>query len=109
MKRLVYLPLLVFTTISSGQSFPARNVNDDYFVTSFFNSTISKNVPYEFVRDKKGIYWFFYKSESYNKVFSFDGVNWKSYDLRSPNGSSKPFILNYIIETDDGNIWLSTE
>ena len=105
MKRLLYLYVLGLSMTASPQSFPVKNVNDDYFVSSIFNSTISKIPPYEFARDKKGIYWLQYP----NAVYSFDGANWKSYSLKSLNGSSNPFQINHILTTDDGNVWLATE
>ena len=55
------------------------------------------------MRDKSGLYWFQYLTE----VKSFDGVNWKSYKLKSI--SKNPFRINDIATTDDGNIWLATE
>ena len=42
-------------------------------------------------------------------MYSFDGVNWKSYELRSLNGSKNRFRINALKSTNDGNIWLGTE
>ncbi len=105
MKRLFYFFIIAITCKVSAQSFPVKNVNDDYFVSSIYNSTIAKNPPAEFARDKSGMYWLQYP----NGIFSFDGANWKSYKLRSLNGSSNPFQINHILATDDGNVWLATE
>lgn len=105
MKRWFYLVVIIISFEASAQSFPLKNVNDEYFVSSIHNSTISVNSPFAFIRDKHGIYWFQYLTE----VFSFDGVNWKTHRLRSLNGSSSPFQINHIIATDDGNVWLATE
>ena len=105
MKWPLYLFIVAIACKVSAQSFPVKNVNDEYFVSSIFNSTFSKNPPNEFARDKNGIYWLQYP----NGVFSFDGANWKSYRLKSLNGSSNPFLINDILTTDDGNVWLATE
>lgn len=105
MKRWIYLVAVVTSFRVSAQSFPVKNVNDEYFVSSIYNPDISRKELHEFVRDKNGLYWFQYLTE----VVSFDGANWKSYKLRSMNGSNNPFRLTEIEVTDDGNIWLGTE
>ncbi len=105
MKRWIYLVSVIFSFRVSAQSFPVKNVNDEYFVSSIYNPDFSKKELHEFVRDKSGLYWFQY----FNEVVSFDGANWKSYKLRSMNGSANPFRLSEIEVTDDGNIWLGTE
>ncbi len=105
MKRLLYLVTVAFTLKVSAQSYAVKNVNDDYFASSIFNSSISQVPPSEFARDKNGLYWLQYA----NGVFSFDGANWKSHRLKSLNGSSNPFLINHILTTDDGNVWLATE
>lgn len=103
MKRLLHLYALFMSLTASAQSYPVRNVNDEYFSSSFYNVDISKKELHESARDKTGLYWFQYLTE----VRSFDGVNWKSYKLKSI--SKNPFRINDIISTDDGNIWLATE
>ena len=103
MKRLLYFIVIVFTCHLSAQTYTVKKVNDDYFVTSFYNTDISKNELHAFREDKKGVYWFQYLTE----VYSFDGVNWKSYELKS--ASNNPFRINDIETTEDGGIWLATE
>lgn len=103
MKGLLYLflPAIFFKT--SAQSFPVKNVNDEYFVTSFYNSDISKYELHDFRKDKNGLYWF----QFFTEIFSFDGVNWKSYELKTP--VTNPFRINDIEITEDGAVWLATE
>src|SRR5512139_3565630 len=103
MKRLLYFFVVVLTNQLSAQTFSVKNVNDEYFSSSFYNADISKNELHESVRDKTGLYWFQYLTE----IKSFDGVNWKSYELKSI--SKNPFRINDIAVTDDANIWLATE
>ena len=103
MKRLLYISVVVFSVRLSAQSFPVKNVNDEFFVTSFYNSDLSKNELHAFKKDKSGLYWFQYLTE----IYSFDGVNWKSYELKS--AASNPFRINDIETTEDGGIWLATE
>jgi len=103
MKRLLYFIVVVFACQLSAQTYSVKNVNDDYFVTSFYNTDISKNELHAFRKDKKGLYWFQYLTE----IYSFDGVNWKSYELKST--ASNPFRINDIETTEDGSIWLATE
>ncbi len=105
MKRLLYLLIVAFTIKASAQSFPVRNVNDEYFVTSIYNPEILKKDLHEFVRDKNGLYWF----QFFTDIYSFDGANWRSYKLKTPNGSDSPFRINELEVTEDGNIWLGTE
>ena len=105
MKGLLYLFIVAIACKVSAQSFPVRNVNDEYFVTNIYNPDILKKELSEFVRDKNGLYWF----QFFTEVYSFDGANWKSYKLRAPNGSNNPFRINDLEATDDGNIWLGTE
>ena len=85
MKRPLFLVVVIFTFEVSAQTFPVKNVNDEYFSSSFYNADISKNELHESVRDKTGLYWFQYLTE----IKSFDGVNWKSYELNSI--SKNPF------------------
>jgi two-component sensor histidine kinase len=105
MKRLLYLTVVAFTLKVSAQPFPVKNVNDEYFVTSLYNSDILKKELHEFVRDKNGLYWF----QFFTDIYSFDGVNWKSYQLKTINGSNNPFRINEMEVTEDGNVWLGTE
>ena len=103
MRRFLLLYNIALTLAASSQSFQIRNVNDEYFSSSFYKADISKNDFHESVRDSKGLYWFQYLTE----IRSFDGVNWKSYQLKSI--AKNPFRINDIAATDDGNIWLATE
>jgi len=105
MKRLLNLIAGSLPLISSSQSFPVKNVNNNYFVSSIYQSNISRNNFHDFLRDNKGLYWF----QNTTEVYSFDGVNWKSYELRSQNRSMPPFRINAMEAGDDGNIWLGTE
>ncbi len=104
MKRLLFLvlPFACFSGIS--QTFPVKNVNDDYVVTNLkdydrFRSDIS-----EVIRDKSGLYWF----HSLSRVSSFDGVTWKDYDFKAANGRSIPLRINELEVTSDGTVWLAT-
>ena len=105
MKRLLYLFIVALTCKVSAQSFPVKNVNDEYFVTNIYNPDVLKKELHEFVRDKNGLYWF----QFFTEIYSFDGANWKSYKLKAPNGSNNPFRINDLEATNDGNIWLGTE
>lgn len=103
MNRLLCFFIIAFTFEVSAQSFAVKNVNDDYFVTSFYNTDISKNELHKFKKDKNGLYWFQYLTE----IYSFDGVNWKSYELKA--AVKNPFRINDIATTEDGSVWLATE
>ena len=103
MRRLLHLYVLSLTLTASAQSFPVKNMNDDYYVTSFYNTEISKYELHDFKKDKNGLYWF----QFFTEIYSFDGVNWKAYDLKTP--VDNPFRINDIEITDDGSIWLATE
>ena len=103
MRRLLYLYAMGLGLAVSAQSVQVRNVNDEYFTSSFYKADISKNELHESVRDKTGLYWFQYLTE----IKSFDGANWKSYELKSI--IKNPFRINDIAVTDDGNVWLATE
>ena len=105
MKRLLYLVVVVFTSQTFAQSFPVKNVNDQYFVSSIFQADISRNSFHDFLRDKNGLYWF----QNMTEVYSFDGINWKSYKLKSISRSKSPFRISAMKATGDGNIWLGTE
>ncbi len=105
MKRLLYLYALGLSLTASAQSFPVKNVNDEYFVTNIYNPDVLKKDLHEFVRDKNGLYWF----QFFTEIYSFDGANWKSYKLKNPNGSNNPFRINDLEATNDGNVWLGTE
>ena len=80
-------------------------MNDEYFVTNIYNPDVLKKELHESARDKNGLYWF----QFFTEIYSFDGANWKSYKLKAPNGSNKPFRINDLEATSDGNIWLGTE
>ena len=104
MKWLLYLvlPFACFRGIS--QSFPVRNMNEDYVVSNLkgydrFTSDIS-----EVIRDKSGLYWF----HSLSQVSSYDGVTWKDYDFKAANDHSIPLRINELEVTDDGSVWLAT-
>jgi|GEM_PF-2684952 len=105
MKRLLYFFVVVYSCELSAQSFPVKNVNDEYFVSNIYNPDVLKQELHEWVRDKNGLYWF----QFFTEIYSFDGANWKSYKLKSPNSSDNPFRINDLETTDDGNIWLGTE
>ena len=77
MKRLFYLFTVALTCQVSAQSFPVKNVNDEYVVTSLKGSEKYKNNIKELIRDKNGLYWF----HNFSEVSSFDGVNWKKYSF----------------------------
>jgi two-component sensor histidine kinase len=104
MKRLLYLIVVVFTFKVSAQTFPVRNVNDEYVVTSLKGSEKYKNNIKELIRDKNGLYWF----HNFSEVSSFDGVNWKKYSFANAEGRDVPVRINELEVTDDGMIWLAT-
>src|SRR6188474_352236 len=104
MKRLLYLFVVVFTHKVSAQTFPVKNVNDEYVVTSLKGSEKYKNNIKELIRDKNGLYWF----HNFSEVSSFDGVNWKKYSFTNSEGRDVPVRINEIEVTDDGMIWLAT-
>jgi two-component sensor histidine kinase len=105
MKSLLYLLAGAFHLTAAAQSFPVKNINDECLVSSIYQADISRNNFHDFLKDKNGLYWF----QNATEVYSFDGVNWKSYELRSVNGSKKRFRINALTATDDGNIWMGTE
>lgn len=104
MKSLVFFFTWTITLIDSAQSFPVRNVNDKYVVTSLKGSDKFKNNIKEVLRDNKGLYWF----QNVTDISSFDGVNWKSYSFKSATGRNIPLRINEIEATEDGAIWLAT-
>ncbi|HEV8273110.1 MAG TPA: ATP-binding protein [Chitinophagaceae bacterium] len=105
MKRLVYFIIGAFNLAASAQSYSVKNSNQDYFVSSLSNYDVSKKGQIKIARDNNGMYWF----HSLIEIFSFDGVNWKSYKLKTVNDTKTPFRINDIEISDDGNIWLATE
>jgi len=105
MKRLVYFIIGAFNLAASAQSYSVKNSNQDYFVSSLSNYDVSRKGQIKIARDNNGMYWF----HSLIEIFSFDGVNWKSYKLKTINGTKTPFRINDIEISDDGNIWLATE
>jgi len=104
MKRLLYFAVVVFPCQLCAQSFPVKNVNDDYVVTTLKESEKYKNNIKELIRDKNGLYWF----HNLTEVSSFDGVNWKKYSFTNAEGLDIPVRINEIEVTDDGMIWLAT-
>jgi len=105
MKRLVYFIIGAFNLTASAQSHSVKNSNQDYFVSSLSNYDVSRKGQIKIARDNNGMYWF----HSLIEIFSFDGVNWKSYKLKTVKGTKTPFRINDIEISDDGNIWLATE
>jgi len=105
MKRLVYLLIGAFNLTASAQSYRVKNSNQDYFVSSLSNYDVSRKGQIKIARDNNGMYWF----HSLIEIFSFDGVNWKSYKLKTVKGTKTPFRINDIEISDDGDIWLATE
>lgn len=94
-----------FNCIASAQSFTVRNANQDYVVSSIYENDISKKNLHEIEQDKNGLYWF----QSFTELYSFDGINWKSYKFRPVNGKSTHSRINDIDILDDGSIILATE
>ncbi|HEV8284525.1 MAG TPA: ATP-binding protein [Chitinophagaceae bacterium] len=105
MKRLVCLLIGAFNLATSAQPYSVRNSNQDYLVSSLSNYDVSRKGQIKIARDNNGMYWF----HSLIEIFSFDGVNWKSYQLKTVKGTKTPFRINDIEISDDGNIWLATE
>ena len=107
MKRLLFLVSFAvnLTITASAQTYNVKNVNENYVVSSIKDFDISTRFFRKIIRDKEGLYWF----QSLTEIVSFDGVNWKSYELKSIVKRSSPVRINDIVETDDGNILLSTE
>jgi len=104
MKRLPYLVVVIVTYQLSAQSFPMKNVNDEYIVTSLKGSEKFKNHIKEVLMDKNGLYWF----QNLTSISSFDGVNWKSYSFTNADGRNIPIRINEIEVTSDSTIWLAT-
>jgi hypothetical protein len=104
MKRLPYIFVVVFACKLSAQTFPVKNVNDDYIVTSLKGSEKFRDPTKEIIRDKNGLYWF----QSLSDISSFDGVNWKAYTFKDAKGRNVPVRINEIEVTDDSTIWLAT-
>ena len=105
MKRLLFLLVVFFTSIASAQSFPVKNVNDEYLVNPVhLDDNVLHNL-HRIKRDNNGLYWF----ESVTAINSFDGVNWKSHRVQIPNGNKIIVRINDMEVTDDGRIWLATE
>ena len=105
MKRLLYLVAGAFNCIASAQSFTVRNANEEYVVSGIYENDISKKNLHEIEQDKNGLYWF----QSFTELYSFDGINWKSYKCRPVNGKSTHPRINDIDILDDGSIILATE
>lgn len=105
MKGLLYLLIGAFGYTASSQSYPVKNANLEYIVSSFKEYDISKTNLQKIIRDKNGLYWF----QGLAQLFSFDGVNWKSYHPTSRNGKAVLIRINDIEVTEDGSIWLATE
>ena len=104
MKRLPYLLVVVFACNASAQSFPVKNVNNEYVITSLKGSERYRNNIKEVIRDKSGLCWF----HNLTEISSFDGVNWKSYKFSNAHGRDVPVRINEIEVTDDSTIWLAT-
>ena len=102
MKRVLQLLVLLSAFNGFSQSFPIINANDDYVVTNLKGSDRYKDVK-EVIRDRNGLYYF----QNIVDVFSFDGVNWKSYRFSNANGRVVPVRVNEI-ELTDSIIWLAT-
>jgi sugar lactone lactonase YvrE len=105
MKRLATIPVvLAISFTSSPQSFPAKNVNNDYVVTNLVGYDVFKDKIEEVLRDNSGLYWF----QSITDLSSFDGINWRSYKIKTPDGRIVSTRFNDIEVTSDGTIWLAT-
>src|SRR5688572_4294134 len=106
MKRLVYFITLVFTGAAFSQSYPVKNVNDEYIASRVGGYNIPRVQLQDMVKAKNGPYWL----HTRNDVFSYDGISWKNYKFRSANGSDISIGAIFDIEvTDDGVVWLATE
>jgi two-component sensor histidine kinase len=107
MKRLLYLVSFTvnLTLTTSAQTYNVKNVNENYVASSIKDFDLSIRIFRKIIRDKEGLYWL----QSLSEIFSFDGVNWKSYELKSIIKRNFPIRINDMVETDDGYILLSTE
>ena len=90
MKRQIYLLIWVFNYTASAQSFPVHNANSDYVVADVEVSSYSKKEFRDIERDNTGLYWF----QTLTGIYSFDGINWKTYPLVSAIGKSITFRIN---------------
>ncbi|HEX7845548.1 MAG TPA: ATP-binding protein [Chitinophagaceae bacterium] len=104
MKRLLYFIVVVFSCQLAAQSFPVKNVNDEYVIKNLKGSEEYKNNIKEVIRDKNGLYWF----QNFANISSFDGVNWKVYKFSDASGREVPVRINETEVTDDSTIWLAT-
>jgi two-component sensor histidine kinase len=104
MKRLLYFFVVVFSCKLPAQSFPVKNANDEYIVTSLKGSEKFRDESKEVIRDKNGLYWF----QTLANISSFDGANWKRYSFTDAKGRNVPVRINEIEVTDDSTIWLAT-
>ena len=105
MKRLLYLVVVAFTLKVSAQSFPVRNVNLDYIVSEIYKKDLSITNLMEIRQDHTGLHWF----QTLTEIFSFDGVNKKTYKFKSPAGTSIPFRINGFEILEDNSILAATE
>ena len=58
MKRLPFIVVVVLNLELPAQTFPVKNANDDYVITSLKGSEKYRNNIKEIIRDKSGLYWF---------------------------------------------------
>src|SRR5262245_5388656 len=105
MKRLVYLITWAFSTTAFTQFYSVKNVNLDYVVSTIYTKNISVTDLGDIKQDNNGLHWF----QTVAEVFSFDGVNRRSYKFRSPFNKKIPFRINGIEVLEDNTILVATE
>jgi len=105
MKRLVYFVTWAFSSVAFSQSYPVKNVNLDYIVSSIYTKDISVRNIEDIRQDNNGLHWF----QTLTEVFSFDGVNKRSYKFRSSFDKNIPFRINGIEILPDNTILAATE
>ena len=104
LKRLPYF-LFLFYGYATAQTYPVRNVTDEYVTTSLPGKENVLKDLHRIKRDKNGLYWFEYLTQ----VLSFDGVNWRTHRFQTPGGKDVIVRTNDLEVMEDGSIWLATE
>ena len=80
-------------------------MNLDYIVSTIYTKNISITDLGDIKQDNNGLHWF----QTLYEIFSFDGVNKRSYKFRSPFNKNIPFRINGIEVLEDNTILAATE
>lgn len=103
MKRLVFFSAWLIQLCGAAQSYPVKNFSADFIIKPISGYDISRNSPINIVKDQNDNYWF----QSINAIWSYDGINWKSYNVGSPQSRNVPIRLNDVDELN-GVVFLGT-